>query len=534
MISPISHDRRILHRESFLSSQSIYDNKYHSGTPTSVTFGATRGLNYGIFNGTNKIDLGSQFVGKSRSYSVSFWINKSSNSGRVIDQLGGTGYITSATQDITLSQNSSQSISTSGSKVPNNTWVHVVCTATNAEPCIGTIYINGVLQVTGSIGTTRTLGTNILIGNVSAVNNGMVGNLADLAIWDGVLTSQEASLLYKNRMYKDIDKSLSQTLGNDLLAGWDFTSGWSANSATIDSANTFHAAAVGNIQKGSLLTVGSRYKMTIVGTNGGVANQTVSGTSSIAASYIVSPYLNSSPFNSTFTFTATSINLVLYLNAGTTTITSMTLQPITQEGGSVTFDINAAQGVIRDSTGLRTITNTSTTVAKYGSANIMSFNGGNSKLDLGADFIGTSDYSFFGWFFIKSDGSSTVGRLIDNGKLLAFTHLGVLQVKSDGAAGPGQASSGGGLRFGKIYHLGFTRTSVGTTNVFVNGVLSGTANQSSGTPAAGTTNVLIGLDGGGSGFVFDGLIYRARGWNRILTTEEIIQMFDSQRNLFGV
>lgn len=65
-------------------------------------------------------------------------------------------------------------------------------------------------------------------------------------------------------------------------------------------------------------------------------------------------------------------------------------------------------------------------------------------------------------------------------------------------------------------HIVCTRSNTGVTNFYINGVLSGTANQASGTPAVpDEALVVVHPD-----FAFIGSIDYVKGWNRILTAEE--------------
>ena len=69
-------------------------------------------------------------------------------------------------------------------------------------------------------------------------------------------------------------------------------------------------------------------------------------------------------------------------------------------------------------------------------------------------------------------------------------------------------------------HIAVTRAADGTANFYINGQPSGTPDQDSGTPVAGTTNVVIGNrlagDRGFAGTIDDLSVY-----NRILTLQEI-------------
>lgn len=339
-----------------------------------------------------------------------------------------------------------------------------------------------------------------------------------------------------NPSYREPAIGQSQTLGADLVSGWNLTSGWTAySSGSANGASSFvTSGGSGGVRKSIGTTVGNRYRMQVAGTIAG-------GTSyfyvySYGGGTVYKQAPSSGNFNLDFTFTAIDSNgILLFTNVTgiTVTITSMTVQPITQESGSLTFDVMNNAGIIQDITGGKTVTNTAASASAVNRNNVMEFNGSTSKLDLGADFIGTGDYSVAGWIYARSLGENSVGRIIDNNKLLLYVTSGTSRfgLSSDGAVTTAYSASTA-LTLNNWQHLIVTRTSVGVTNFYVNGVLSGTANQSSGTPVAGTT-VLIGNNGGTTA-TFNGYIYRLKGYNRILNTTEIQQLFNSQRFLFGI
>ena len=67
----------------------------------------------------------------------------------------------------------------------------------------------------------------------------------------------------------------------------------------------------------------------------------------------------------------------------------------------------------------------------------------------------------------------------------------------------------------------------------MNGSLNGSANQSAGTPAAGTTNICIGNSSVGNNS-FDGILSGVRIINGILTVAEIAQLWSSERGKYNV
>jgi hypothetical protein len=97
--------------------------------------------------------------------------------------------------------------------------------------------------------------------------------------------------------------------------------------------------------------------------------------------------------------------------------------------------------------------------------------------------------------------------------------------------------SGSNLSLNKWQHVAVTRSSNGTTNYYINGILSGTANQNSGTPKAGTSNTLIGnghWHGTGDAMnrthPFNGTIDELAVWNRVLSAGEISALYNNSKH----
>jgi hypothetical protein len=94
--------------------------------------------------------------------------------------------------------------------------------------------------------------------------------------------------------------------------------------------------------------------------------------------------------------------------------------------------------------------------------------------------------------------------------------------------GTEHASGNNVVLYQQWYHILYTLSSANLCNLYINGVLTGTANQdlSAGGGIAGitTTNAMrIGNRAGGTDFTFDGSIREVKMWNRVLSTTEIAQ-----------
>ena len=164
---------------------------------------------------------------------------------------------------------------------------------------------------------------------------------------------------------------------------------------------------------------------------------------------------------------------------------------------------------------------------------VPTFNGSTSVIDTGSDWIGVQSVTISAWLYLSGYGE-TSGRILDGTQLMLWVsdtgdRLGIA---SDGATLVYSATDS--IEVSAWYHVMVTRTSAGVINFYVNAVLSGSADQDSGTPAAGT-NVLIGnkIE---SERTFDGYISGLTVYSSIDAdpTGFASNIFQSQRNLYGV
>lgn len=156
------------------------------------------------------------------------------------------------------------------------------------------------------------------------------------------------------------------------------------------------------------------------------------------------------------------------------------------------------------------------------------FNGSTDAIDCGVDIIGTAAVTICGWFYLDSFGEGGVspygyGRILDSGKLIfssynSSSHLLCAALSSNG--GTTYAYSAGHFVLNTWYHWAVTRTAAGVVNFYRNGMLSGTADQTSGTPAAATVNLFMGNRSAGDR-AYDGKIEDLRIFDSILTVGQI-------------
>lgn len=123
--------------------------------------------------------------------------------------------------------------------------------------------------------------------------------------------------------------------------------------------------------------------------------------------------------------------------------------------------------------------------------NGVSFPVSNSKLTAASNFLGASALTVIVKTKVNNSGGGNFGKIISaNGDIYWQHETGLLRFYGDGAS---YASSGAGaVSFGYPHIFAVTRTGAGVTNQYVDGSLSGTANQSSGTPQSTAPSVIIG------------------------------------------
>lgn len=166
------------------------------------------------------------------------------------------------------------------------------------------------------------------------------------------------------------------------------------------------------------------------------------------------------------------------------------------------------------------------------SATGLVFNGLTSIVDCGPDWIGTGADTFSAWIYPVAGGEDPLYRIIHNGKC-------DFRLKADSYR-PEFASYIYSTYAYSAYastplstwsHIAVTRNAVGIANVYVNGVLSGAANQDSGTPEAGTTNVILG-NRATADRTFAGTIAMVAHWNHVLPADAIRSLSSAPYQMF--
>ncbi len=159
----------------------------------------------------------------------------------------------------------------------------------------------------------------------------------------------------------------------------------------------------------------------------------------------------------------------------------------------------------------------------------LDFDGADDVIDGQSDFIGATALTICAWINPTGWGENNLGFVVGNDRVILRIVLAntLFQFSSDNFTLAASANSS--ISLGAWQFISVTRTAAGVANLYVNGVLSGTADQSSGTPSAGN-NVLIGNSSAGTR-TFDGLIDNVMIFDKVLTLQEIVALYNGGRGL---
>jgi len=166
----------------------------------------------------------------------------------------------------------------------------------------------------------------------------------------------------------------------------------------------------------------------------------------------------------------------------------------------------------------------------------MEFDGSATKIDTNlahADLDLTGDITIEVWVKAYSFGENNAGRITENGKLrfVVTTANNNFRLESDGSTQVTSADNS--VILNKWQHILVSRNSAGdATNFYINSLLSGSADQDSGTPENGADNLFIGDRVSGS-TAFDGNIARVVIHDKILTQAERNELHKEFLNSYG-
>jgi len=169
---------------------------------------------------------------------------------------------------------------------------------------------------------------------------------------------------------------------------------------------------------------------------------------------------------------------------------------------------------------------------RFGNANeAMSFDGADSKVDTGADIIDVGPGTVSVWIYANSFGEGDSGRITYNSKhsMRAINTGGrtaLIECSTDGTSGA--MSPDNSMVLSEWLHVVFSWNINGISNIYINGVLSGAANQDPGSPLAGDVNLFIGNQQN-SDRAFDGLIDDVLIFNHEFGATEVLTYYNQTK-----
>lgn len=420
----------------------------------------------------------------------------------------------------------------------------------------GKIYIDGVEQtITGSFSATVPLIFKTMIGTNDATPIGKIpGKLEYIRIWNRALTASEVTNNYRGVTFKTLPYFGNEVLGSELVINGNFdagSTGWgSANGNLTYNAGTSDITVVSTVASGDCrasqtiagVSTGKRYRLKFRAKSTVYAAPLVANRYYINATFITNPVMSSVYQDYEMILYPTADNTVyLYTPITTgqdTNFDNVSLKEIVNSPLNCLFHINSYRGVIRDLVNKVTPVATNVLLKTIGSGvKVMQFNGTSGNISIGNNAL-TGDITVMCWINNLSLGEGGQANIITNGSGGNYFTLGLVSSISYyfRRSGVTPAYSGSNtVKFGKWVFLCVTSTATGITNYYIGDaktppILTGTANQAAGTPAAGTTTYLG--NNTGDSATMNGSIGEIRMDASILTLADITQFWSDTKSLY--
>lgn len=528
-------DKNLIFRETFQDEQSVRAN---GGVPTNVTF--KNGI--GVFNGSNtKILSAINVTLPTSAIRIKFKLKTVKNCS-IYDTLksGQSGYY--------------HHLYIFSGKIADNWGL--------------SSYINGVSYSwnTFSVEANKTyeIVTNITYPiSYSVLTIGCLYNSSSFSdidielfeIYQGTLTAQEVQNLYQNRRYKKLTPH-GEIIGIEQVVNGTFNvdSDWTkTGNCTI--ANGVATINGGYIYQEKLLSAGKQYKITAVVSNysagAGTKNIAYRGIGGGSSTETSIPVTGNGTYSTIFTASGNVSRGFFCENFASGSYNLDNFSVVEYSKAELILDVDAFDGVIKNRLSgtkitnnlVPTVVNTAVQVVNDGGLNVMRFNNSTSKLDCGnyhnllGDITICAWFKLFGWGENIATGTKasillTNGNLwiiIDNGQWYVTNGISVRENGTD----PFAWSNTNALTLGRWYNLAITRKSDGKTTIFINSVISRSADQAGGTLTIGTTNIIIG-NFNIQNYTMDGNIAQVQVYSGILSQAEISQKFTSERSKYNV
>lgn len=389
------------------------------------------------------------------------------------------------------------------------------------------LYINSTLKASSSTSLSIIdYGTNIYICSRFTADSFMALDLDLVEIYNRALSPSEISNLYEGNW--NIEQKFGGEFGANLVKNgtFDTDSDWTFNPLYFKIENgVLHKFGIGSqslVQTISTV-IGKTYNVSfeIAGLTG--------GTPSCRLNAAVAININSNGHYSA-NVVADGEGIVFIGNAAIFELDNVIVQEVLP---NTLIDFDSSQGVafLGDLSEQSILTDI--TFKKLGSNYGASFDGVGSKIDLGVENIGVKAITVMGWIYPKSWGEAGAGMIMSNDKLYFVLGSGTDKIYfySDGATASVTADNS--IQLNKKQFIAVTRTSLGVANFYIGDsnnppTLSGSADQDSGVPVAGTDNVFIG-NRDAADRTFDGEIPILKVVEGILSLEQITQFWSETK-----
>lgn len=435
---------------------------------------------------------------------------------------------------------------------PTDQQMHTYIITRNGTVAI-TLYIDGVLITTVNMASN----INCLFKAIGALDDNTYwwkGSIEEITIWNRPLSASEVVNNYYQKTYKALPLSSGERLGSELVVNGTFDSG-STGWTTLNGSLSYNSGTKDITITSSSGSGDCRTYQTILGLSTlkiyKIKFQAKSSTATISmvrdryyinATFIKNPNLSTVYQDYELNLWITSADtLFVYIPITTgqdISIDNVSIKEVLSSSRIPLFYINSDNGVIRDVTGKTTPSATNVALPKLGSGiSVMKFDGASGNINLGSQVL-TGDITICGWINLKSFGGTGLGTIIHNGRLIVVVSSSVITTKALCITRNNSTYSNTSLNsisnLSNILFFTITSNASGTTNMYLGNklnspTLSYNANQSAGTPVAGTTDCYIGSRVVDNTRVFDGWSNDIAVFNGLLTLDEITQWYSATK-----
>ncbi len=162
----------------------------------------------------------------------------------------------------------------------------------------------------------------------------------------------------------------------------------------------------------------------------------------------------------------------------------------------------------------------------FDSDGAVDFDGIDDNVLLESDTLGTEADSLCMWIYPTGWGENGYGRIVDNGRFIVNLNQdnNYLQFSSDGASNSSY-SAANSISLNTWQYVCIARDAAGTSNIYINGALSGSSDQDSGSPLDGTSVVYFGDRSAGER-AFQGKIDEIAVYEREISVSDVSDLYN--------